>query len=90
MGVFPGTLMCVCAINVGVKHRGHTDHHLRGQRMKRETNYVHCAKYKGTLVGSVTTACYLVSLCLPFFLNSQHHCQTYTVYVYISPSPLWL
>lgn len=26
---------CVCAINVGVKHRGHTDHHLRGQRIKK-------------------------------------------------------
>lgn len=81
---------CVCerlfvpGVNIGVKRRGHTDHWLGGQR-RRESNYVHCAKHKSTLVGRITTASYLAVLCLPFFVNSQHRSQAYTLYVYVFP-----
>lgn len=46
---------------------------------------MHCAKHKRTLVSSVTTACYLVSLCLPFFLNSQRHCHWHALCMYTFP-----
>lgn len=88
---FLSPLMCVsvhlCVVQILVSNAEGTPITIRGRR-RRESNYVHCAKHKSTLVGCITTASYLASLCLPFFLNSQHHCRTYTC-IRFPPSPLW-
>lgn len=83
-----GVWVFVCGVNIGVKCRGHTDQRLRGRR-RRESNYVHCTKHKSTLIGRITTASYLASLCLPFFsthiIIAKH--TLLCIYTRLPPTP---